>query len=411
MKPTTTDRQRRLSRFPVTPAVLWALGVQTLRQCLRRRVLLVLLFFVGVVGVGQRLMPTHDAVKHLNMLIVLCLWAISFFGIIVAIFLAATVLPEDRTEGTITTVMTKPVGRLNYLLGRILGDRYTADFLTQPTRELMRRLLSFALLLSLFPELFTLPWGQRACDVGDRVLRRIAEILCSSSGLTGLRRGIRGFAVSSSEHHRRELEVLRERIRGLGQAVGHRQRLAEVASLERFLEVVQAFARASPKARLIRTERLLVEAIEKLRDFLCNLLELPPCFGSQRLLLRTDTVEGLLSGAPSLVGHPLLLHLEVADRIHGLHHRALARTETSFDQGVLTLREGPGHRFDRLIQLHQSGFGGIEVAVRERLSNASEGVGGLACLSRLAIDELPRHIPHGLAELLSQSFETPLGSI
>ena len=35
--------------------------------------------------------------------------------------LAATVLPEDRADGTITTVLTKPVGRLNYLIGRIVG--------------------------------------------------------------------------------------------------------------------------------------------------------------------------------------------------------------------------------------------------------------------------------------------------
>lgn len=112
-------------RFPITPGIVWAMGCQTLRQCLRRKVLLVLVLFFLVVGVGQRLMPTHDPVKHLNMLIVLCLWAISFFGIIVAIFLAATVLPEDRTTGTITTVMTKPTGRLNYLLGRILGFAMT----------------------------------------------------------------------------------------------------------------------------------------------------------------------------------------------------------------------------------------------------------------------------------------------
>jgi len=109
----------------VTPGVIWAIGTQTLRQCLRRKVLLVLLLFFGVVLVGSRVMPSHDPLKHLEMLIRLCLWSISFFGIIVAIFLAATVLGDDRTDQTITTVLTKPVGRLNYVLGRIFGFAQT----------------------------------------------------------------------------------------------------------------------------------------------------------------------------------------------------------------------------------------------------------------------------------------------
>ncbi|HUU42342.1 MAG TPA: ABC transporter permease, partial [Planctomycetota bacterium] len=70
-------------------------------------------------------MPAYDPVRRLELLIRLSLWGISFFGIIVAIFLAATVVPDDRTDGTITTVLTKPVGRLNYILGRVLGFAMT----------------------------------------------------------------------------------------------------------------------------------------------------------------------------------------------------------------------------------------------------------------------------------------------
>jgi len=101
------------------------MGCQTLRQCQRRKVLFVLLLFVATVFVGLRLMPSYDPARRLGMLIVLCLYATSFFGVIVAIFLSATVLPEDRERKTITTVLTKPVGRFNYLLGRILGFALT----------------------------------------------------------------------------------------------------------------------------------------------------------------------------------------------------------------------------------------------------------------------------------------------
>lgn len=120
-----TESPLRVHRFPVTAAVIWSMACQTLRQCIRRRVLLVLFFFLGTILVGSHVMPSHDVVKRLQMLIVLSLYSISFFGIIVAIFLAATVLPEDRRDQTITTVLTKPVGRLNYILGRVLGFSMT----------------------------------------------------------------------------------------------------------------------------------------------------------------------------------------------------------------------------------------------------------------------------------------------
>ena len=121
----STEKPIAVHRFPIVPAVIWAMGTQTLRQCIRRKVLLVLLFFFVTMLVGSRVIPAHNPVKRVEMLIKLSLHSISFFGIIVAIFLAASVLPDDRAAGTITTVLTKPVGRLNYLLGRIFGFAMT----------------------------------------------------------------------------------------------------------------------------------------------------------------------------------------------------------------------------------------------------------------------------------------------
>jgi hypothetical protein len=109
----------------VTPAVIWAMGCETLRQCLRRKVLFVLVLFVGMVLVGIQLIPSYDPVKRLGLVIALCLFCIALLGAIVTVFLSATVLPEDRERKTITTVLTKPVGRLNYLLGRVLGFALT----------------------------------------------------------------------------------------------------------------------------------------------------------------------------------------------------------------------------------------------------------------------------------------------
>ena len=124
MNPTGIEQAPRF-RFPLTAAVIWAMGTQTLRQCLRRKVLFVLVLFVGAVIVSMQVTPTHDPLKRLEILIATSLKLTSFFGIIVAVFLAATVLPQDRTDKTIVTVLTKPVGRLNYIVGRVFGFALT----------------------------------------------------------------------------------------------------------------------------------------------------------------------------------------------------------------------------------------------------------------------------------------------
>jgi hypothetical protein len=108
-------------RFPVSLVVIGALALQTLRQCVRSKVLFVLALFVLALVVGSAVIPSHEPLGRFSAIISLTLTLVSFFGVLVAVFLAATVLPEDRAKKTISTLMTKPVGKLNYLLGRVAG--------------------------------------------------------------------------------------------------------------------------------------------------------------------------------------------------------------------------------------------------------------------------------------------------
>ena len=108
-------------RFPACAGVVGALALQTLRQCIRRKVLFILLLFAAALLIGAGVIPSHEPVGRLYAIISLSLTLIAFFGVLVSVFLAATVLPEDRAKKTISTVMTKPVGKLNYLLGRVCG--------------------------------------------------------------------------------------------------------------------------------------------------------------------------------------------------------------------------------------------------------------------------------------------------
>ncbi|MHC4713802.1 MAG: ABC transporter permease [Planctomycetota bacterium] len=54
----------------------------------------------------------------------ICLGGIGFFGMVLAIFLAAPNLPDDISRKTIFTVMTKPARRWHILAGKILGLAY-----------------------------------------------------------------------------------------------------------------------------------------------------------------------------------------------------------------------------------------------------------------------------------------------
>ncbi|GEM_PF-2705766 len=113
--------RNRTSRFPITPTVCLALAGQTFQACIRRRVLLVLILFAGFVAASYWVAPANFPQKRVELVIRASLMSAAFFSVIVVVFLSATTLPEDISRRTIYTVLTKPVGRLNYLLGRVLG--------------------------------------------------------------------------------------------------------------------------------------------------------------------------------------------------------------------------------------------------------------------------------------------------
>ena len=111
----------RTRRFPIDPRICLALAGQTFRCCVRRKVLLVLFMFAAFTLVSFWVAPRAFPVKRLELVIRASLMFTAFFSVIVMVFLASTTVPDDISDRTIYTVLTKPVGRLSYLLGRTLG--------------------------------------------------------------------------------------------------------------------------------------------------------------------------------------------------------------------------------------------------------------------------------------------------
>ena len=84
-----------------------AIARVTLKDALRKRVFFTVLFFAAVLTVASGLLPWVTPGEQIRQVAKICLAGISFFGMIVAIFVSAPNLPDDISAKTIFTVMTK----------------------------------------------------------------------------------------------------------------------------------------------------------------------------------------------------------------------------------------------------------------------------------------------------------------
>ena len=93
----------------------------TLKEALGKKILLVLgLFFITIV-ISSLFLEVPKPEDRIKLVERISFGSMAFFGVIVAIFLSATSLPNEIEEKQIYTVMTKPIGRIKFLLGKILG--------------------------------------------------------------------------------------------------------------------------------------------------------------------------------------------------------------------------------------------------------------------------------------------------
>ncbi|MBI5366443.1 MAG: ABC transporter permease subunit [Planctomycetes bacterium] len=98
-----------------------AVASLTFLESVRKRVFLVLVSFAVVVLASGLALPSVDDLSRFKVIQSWCLRSISFFGVLIAIFLSATAIPDDIEEKKIFTLLTKPLSRLQYLLGKFVG--------------------------------------------------------------------------------------------------------------------------------------------------------------------------------------------------------------------------------------------------------------------------------------------------
>ena len=107
----------------------WCIAVYTYREGIRKKTLLgflilSLLVIFGSSFISAFLDPTAETDVDMKLIKDICVATISIFGMLITIFISASVVPNEVENKVIYTVLSKPVRRMQYLLGKFLGAQF-----------------------------------------------------------------------------------------------------------------------------------------------------------------------------------------------------------------------------------------------------------------------------------------------
>lgn len=102
------------------------IALYTYREGIRKKLLigfliLSLLVIFGSSFISSFLDPSAETDVDLKLIKDICVTAIALFGVLIAIYISASVVPSEIENKVIYTVLSKPVRRIQYLLGKFLG--------------------------------------------------------------------------------------------------------------------------------------------------------------------------------------------------------------------------------------------------------------------------------------------------
>ncbi|HUW35387.1 MAG TPA: ABC transporter permease [Planctomycetota bacterium] len=101
--------------------VLWAISRHSLQEAIRKRVLLVSIIFGLALVVSAPFWPSMNDADRIKLVEEISLTAMTFLGVIIAVFVSAYSLPDDIEEKRVFTLSTKPVHRHEMVLGKFFG--------------------------------------------------------------------------------------------------------------------------------------------------------------------------------------------------------------------------------------------------------------------------------------------------
>ncbi len=112
----------------------WTIAVYTWRESMRKRTLVGFLLLSLLVIFGATFMTSFldqqtvgEEAQDVDMKLIkdICITTISIFGVLITIFISAGAVPAEVENKVIYTVLSKPVRRIQYLLGKFIGVQMT----------------------------------------------------------------------------------------------------------------------------------------------------------------------------------------------------------------------------------------------------------------------------------------------
>src|SRR3954449_12327592 len=103
------------------PGRIAAIARNTLTELTRLKVFYVILLFALVLIGSSAFMAKLTFQQELQVLKDISLGAMSILSSVLAVLATARLLPEELEDRTIYTILAKPVERIEYLLGKLLG--------------------------------------------------------------------------------------------------------------------------------------------------------------------------------------------------------------------------------------------------------------------------------------------------
>ncbi len=107
--------------LPFSIPRIWTLATATVTQLLRMKIMAFLLVFCVIVVAAGFAFPVMNPEQQLKLLKDVSFGALQLFSMVIAICATALLLPRDLEDRTLYTILSKPVPRFEYLLGKLFG--------------------------------------------------------------------------------------------------------------------------------------------------------------------------------------------------------------------------------------------------------------------------------------------------
>ena len=101
--------------------IVWAIALNTFREAIRDRILYLLLVFSLLLIISSVVLSLLTVGSQIRIIKDIGLASISLFGVLISVFVGIGLVSREIQRRTIYTVVTKPVYRYQFLLGKYIG--------------------------------------------------------------------------------------------------------------------------------------------------------------------------------------------------------------------------------------------------------------------------------------------------